>query len=136
MPFREDPVRVASLRELCQSGFEREMFDVLVGKGYRVRPQVKVGAYSIDFVVEGEQDRRLAIENQPGAAEVGILKKGNEGGPSLLAIIAEAVESVVRLHEVEEQFAVGCFGDTKLRAVSHGDSRPRFPARAPYPCRR
>lgn len=30
--------------------------------GYRVRPQVKVGPYSIDLVVEGHDDRRLAIE--------------------------------------------------------------------------
>jgi very-short-patch-repair endonuclease len=61
-PFREDPTKIASLRELCQSSFEREMFDILVKKGFRVRPQIKVGGYSIDFVVEGEEDRRLAIE--------------------------------------------------------------------------
>jgi very-short-patch-repair endonuclease len=61
-PFREDPVKIASLRELCQSSFEREMFDILVKKDFRVRPQVKVGGYSIDFVVEGDEDRRLAIE--------------------------------------------------------------------------
>jgi very-short-patch-repair endonuclease len=61
-PFHEDPGKISSLRELCQSGFEREMFDVLVGKRYRVRPQVKAGAYSIDLVIEGEEDRRLAIE--------------------------------------------------------------------------
>jgi very-short-patch-repair endonuclease len=61
-PFREDPVKISNLRELCQSGFEREMFDLLVGKGYRVRPQIKAGAYSIDLVIEGEEDRPLAIE--------------------------------------------------------------------------
>jgi very-short-patch-repair endonuclease len=54
--------RVASLRELCQSSFEREMFDILVSKGYRVRPQVKVGGYSIDMIIEGAEDRRIAIE--------------------------------------------------------------------------
>jgi very-short-patch-repair endonuclease len=46
----------------CQSGFEREMFAALVERGYRVMPQVKSGAYSIDMVVEGESDTRLAIE--------------------------------------------------------------------------
>jgi very-short-patch-repair endonuclease len=61
-PFREDPIRVASMRDLCQSGFERAMFDILVEKGYRVQPQVNVGGYKIDLVVEGEEDRRLAIE--------------------------------------------------------------------------
>jgi len=34
----------------------------LIEKGYNVTPQVKVGAFSIDMVVEGENDRRLAIE--------------------------------------------------------------------------
>ena len=61
-PFREDPIKVATMRDLCESGFERQMFDVLFGASYRVRPQVKVGGYSIDLVVEGEEDRRLAIE--------------------------------------------------------------------------
>jgi very-short-patch-repair endonuclease len=30
--------------------------------GYRVTPQVRVGAYRVDLVVEGENDARLAIE--------------------------------------------------------------------------
>jgi transcription elongation GreA/GreB family factor/very-short-patch-repair endonuclease len=34
----------------------------LLALGYRVQPQVKVGPYSIDLVVEGREDRRLAIE--------------------------------------------------------------------------
>jgi len=49
-------------RELCESEFEREMFDGLVQRGYRVLPQVRAGAYRIDFVVEGHQGKRLAIE--------------------------------------------------------------------------
>ncbi len=48
--------------ELCDSGFERDVFKKLVEKGYNVTPQVKVGAFSIDMVIEGENDRRLAIE--------------------------------------------------------------------------
>ncbi|MGR3179122.1 MAG: AAA domain-containing protein [Candidatus Anammoxibacter sp.] len=48
--------------ELCDSEFERDVFKKLVEKGYNVTPQVKVGAFSIDIVVEGENDRRLAIE--------------------------------------------------------------------------
>src|SRR5882672_6223324 len=61
-PFHQDPVRARDLRARCQSGFEREMFDVLVERGYRMTPQVPAGGYYIDLVVEGEQDRRLAIE--------------------------------------------------------------------------
>jgi very-short-patch-repair endonuclease len=47
---------------LCESNFERDVFGRLVALGYRVHPQVKVGSYSIDLVVEGRDDRRLAIE--------------------------------------------------------------------------
>ena len=48
--------------ELCDSEFERDVFTRLSEKGYNVTPQVQVGAFSIDMVVEGENDRRLAIE--------------------------------------------------------------------------
>ena len=50
------------LVDLCQSGFEREVYTLLVSKGYKVIPQVKSGAYHIDMVVEGLNDMRLAIE--------------------------------------------------------------------------
>jgi very-short-patch-repair endonuclease len=61
-PFRQDVRKVAALRELCESDFEREMFDSIVKRGYRIRPQVRVGEYRIDIVVEGAEDRRLAVE--------------------------------------------------------------------------
>ena len=50
------------LMSLCQSGFERDVLARLLALGYRVQPQVKVGPFSIDLVVEGRDDRRLAIE--------------------------------------------------------------------------
>jgi very-short-patch-repair endonuclease len=52
----------AALVDLCQSGFERDLFTVLVERGYRVVPQVGSDGFSIDMVVEGEAGRRLAIE--------------------------------------------------------------------------
>lgn len=61
-PFRQDLQKVAVLRERCASGFEFEMFDELVKRGYRVEPQVPCGGYRIDFVVHGNEGRRLAIE--------------------------------------------------------------------------
>ncbi len=61
-PFRRDIHKTQALRERCESGFELEMFDELTGKGYRVQPQVASGGYRIDFVVEGSEGRRLAIE--------------------------------------------------------------------------
>ena len=52
----------AALIDLCQSGFERDLFSELVERGYRVIPQVGSEGFSIDMVVEGESGRRLAIE--------------------------------------------------------------------------
>jgi very-short-patch-repair endonuclease len=50
------------LRERCESDFERDMFDELVKRGYRVEPQVRCGGFRIDFVVEGREGRRIAVE--------------------------------------------------------------------------
>ncbi|HOX72160.1 AAA domain-containing protein [Dokdonella sp.] len=61
-PMVADAGAEESLASLCESGFEREVFARLVAKGYRTVPQVKVGSFRIDLVVEGAQDRRLAIE--------------------------------------------------------------------------
>ena len=54
-PFAQDEVRVEDLRKLCESPFEREMYDELTQRGYWVTPQVRVGQYRIDLVVEGTQ---------------------------------------------------------------------------------
>lgn len=48
--------------DLCESPFEREVGTRLLELGYRLRPQVQVGGYRIDFVIDGAGDRRLAIE--------------------------------------------------------------------------
>ncbi|WP_051961977.1 AAA domain-containing protein [Methylobacter sp. BBA5.1] len=61
-PFTQDVKQVSSLRELCESDFEREMFDLLVRHDFRVTPQVRCGSYRIDFVIEGSEGRRLAVE--------------------------------------------------------------------------
>jgi len=61
-PFGEQPVQVKAARELCESELERHVYDWLNAQGYRVMPQVRVGAYKVDMVVEGESDTRLAIE--------------------------------------------------------------------------
>ena len=50
------------LRALCDSDFEREVFDRLVALGYAVTPQVGSLGYRIDIVVEGEDGNRLAVE--------------------------------------------------------------------------
>jgi len=61
-PYVQDEVRVGDLRSLCESPFEREVYDELSQRGFWVTPQVKVGQYRIDFVVEGRNDARLAVE--------------------------------------------------------------------------
>lgn len=50
------------LAALCGSDFEREVLGRLLERGYRVTPQVGAMGYSIDMVVEGRGDQRLAIE--------------------------------------------------------------------------
>lgn len=61
-PFAQDEQRVEDLRTLCESNFEKEVYDILTKRGYRIIPQVKVGEYRIDMVAEGHNDARLAIE--------------------------------------------------------------------------
>ena len=61
-PFAAGTPEAADRRQRCESGFEQEMFDVLAERGFRVDTQVRVGNFRIDLVVEGENDRRLAIE--------------------------------------------------------------------------
>jgi len=51
-----------SALEQCDSDFEREVLKRLLELGYRAIPQVRVGPFSIDMVVEGDADRRLAVE--------------------------------------------------------------------------
>jgi len=60
MPARGNPS--AELIDFCQSGFERDLFEVLAERGYCVVPQVGSEGFSIDMVVEGDSGRRLAIE--------------------------------------------------------------------------
>lgn len=61
-PMVTHEAQAAELIDRCESGFERDVFTTLTGMGYRVTPQVPAGAYRIDLVVEGEGDRRLAVE--------------------------------------------------------------------------
>lgn len=57
------PARVdAAPRDRCETMLERALFDWLADRGYRVTPRVIVGAWSIDLVVEGARDQRIAIE--------------------------------------------------------------------------
>jgi len=55
-------IRPDEVLDLCDSDFERDFGRCLLELGYRLKPQVPVGGYRIDFVVEGADDRRLAIE--------------------------------------------------------------------------
>ena len=61
-PFRKAIRSSRLLRERCESDLERMMCDELTKRGYRFEPQVSCGGFRIDFVVEGSQGRRLAVE--------------------------------------------------------------------------
>ena len=61
-PMEQSATVGEELIELCDSEFERDVFRTLCKLGYRTTPQVKVAGYSIDLVVDGANDRRLAVE--------------------------------------------------------------------------
>jgi very-short-patch-repair endonuclease len=48
--------------EVCDSDFEKDVGGRLLRMGYRVKPQVPVAGFKIDFVIEGARDKRLAVE--------------------------------------------------------------------------
>jgi very-short-patch-repair endonuclease len=50
-----------SNRMLCDSQFERDVFDNLTDKGFKVIPQFNVSNFKIDLVVQGEHTR-IAVE--------------------------------------------------------------------------
>ncbi|MBC2726105.1 AAA domain-containing protein [Desulfosporosinus sp.] len=49
------------LLSVAESPFETEVMTILLNKGYKVNPQMKVGAYRIDMVIE-DGDKRIALE--------------------------------------------------------------------------
>lgn len=53
--------QIENLEERCDSPFELDVLRMIIARGYKVTPQVKVGQYRIDFVIDGMRDR-LAIE--------------------------------------------------------------------------
>ncbi|TXM64396.1 AAA domain-containing protein [Methylobacterium sp. WL120] len=61
-PMAGVEARTGDLEALCDSDFERDVLRRLVGRGYRVLPQVGALGYRIDLVVEGANGRRLAVE--------------------------------------------------------------------------
>ncbi len=61
-PMPEAVEHMKELIDLCDSDFEKDVYRRLAAMNYRVTPQVAVGGYNIDLVVDGGNDRRLAIE--------------------------------------------------------------------------
>ncbi|KAB2331299.1 AAA domain-containing protein [Bacillus mesophilum] len=61
--YCENPAKeiLESNRALCESDFERSVFDQITARGYRVIPQHEVANYRIDMVVEGDKGR-IAVE--------------------------------------------------------------------------
>jgi very-short-patch-repair endonuclease/DNA polymerase III delta prime subunit len=65
LSYCKNPTRLneelANLEEKCESPFELDVLRMIIARGYKVTPQVEVGRYRIDLVVEGLRDR-LAVE--------------------------------------------------------------------------
>ena len=62
VPMIARDTRAGALIDQCESEFERAVFRRLVDLGYRVTPQVAAGPFRIDLVIEGVNDRCLAVE--------------------------------------------------------------------------
>ncbi|WP_163537589.1 AAA domain-containing protein [Gracilibacillus sp. YIM 98692] len=65
LSYCKNPTRIneeiENLEEKCDSPFEIDVLRMILARGYRVTPQVEVGRYRIDLVIEGLRDR-LAVE--------------------------------------------------------------------------
>lgn len=59
--FPVKPLKLAALEKKCKSSFEVDVLQWIISKGYYVIPQIEVGSYCIDFVIEGVK-ARLAVE--------------------------------------------------------------------------
>ncbi|WML44346.1 AAA domain-containing protein [Neobacillus sp. PS3-40] len=61
--YCENPPKeiLESNRALCESDFEREVFDQISARGYRIIPQHEVAGYRIDMVIQGSKGR-IAVE--------------------------------------------------------------------------
>ena len=57
-PLKEE---TESNREKCESNFEKNVFDDITSRGYRVIPQYNAANYRIDLVIQGEKSK-LAVE--------------------------------------------------------------------------
>ena len=57
MPFNNNQTNI----ELCSSSFSRDIFKEMHRLGYKIIPEVNIGAYTISLVIEGDNDKRLAI---------------------------------------------------------------------------
>ncbi|MFA1822979.1 AAA domain-containing protein [Virgibacillus oceani] len=65
LSYCNNPTRIneeiEDLESRCDSPFEVDVLRRIIAKGYKVTPQLKVGRYRIDLVIEGLRDR-LAVE--------------------------------------------------------------------------
>ncbi|WP_209121231.1 DUF559 domain-containing protein [Alkalihalobacillus sp. BA299] len=54
-------IRRSRIEDKKELNFEKDVLRMILARGYKVTPQVEVGRYRIDFVIEGIRDR-LAVE--------------------------------------------------------------------------
>lgn len=49
------------IEEVFQSDFQKDVYNCIKNKGYSIRPEIKIGKYNIDFMIEGERNRVAII---------------------------------------------------------------------------
>ncbi|WP_446898262.1 AAA domain-containing protein [Clostridium sp. LBM24168] len=55
--------------QMFQSDFQRDVYNIIKNRGYKVIPQVKIGRYNIDFMIESERSRIAIICEGDGLKE-------------------------------------------------------------------
>lgn len=46
-----------SVQNVFQSAFQRDVYTMIRNRGYKIIPEIKIGRYNIDFMIEGDRNR-------------------------------------------------------------------------------
>lgn len=64
--------RYINLEYVFQSKFQKDVYNMIKDKGYDIIPQIKVGGYKVDFIIEGNRNRAAIV------CDEGIIDNGDD----------------------------------------------------------
>ncbi|WP_416044752.1 AAA domain-containing protein [Clostridium tyrobutyricum] len=59
--YNKYSIHKKNLGQVFQSDFQKDVYTIIKNAGYRVKPQIKIGKYNIDFMIEGSRNRVAII---------------------------------------------------------------------------